>query len=223
VQDASLDTVLTVMNAIFSVIFLGDFLYRIVTAPSGGAYFFKHFGWADLLASLPFTQFKILRIFRLIRVYRLLREVGTSTIGRALIKDRAGSSLYILLFMGISVLEFGSLMILRVEQGAPGANITTASDALWYTIVTISTVGYGDQYPVTDAGRIIGSGIIVVGVGIFGTFTGYLANFFLAPKNPAPQLDAAGTGTATVEGLRLRLEESEAKLTEIRKLLVGPT
>jgi voltage-gated potassium channel len=156
-------------------------------------------------------------------VYRLLREVGTRTIGRALIKDRAGSSLYILLFMGISVLEFGSLAILRVEQGAPGANITSASDALWYTIVTISTVGYGDQYPVTDAGRIIGSGIIVVGVGIFGTFTGYLANFFLAPKNPAPQPDAAGTGTATGEGLRLRLEESEAKLTEIRKLLVEPT
>ena len=69
----------------------------------------------------------------------------------------------------------------------------------------------------------IGAGIIVLGVGIFGTFTGYLANFFLSPKNPAPPVDAAGTGTATVEGLRQRLEESEAKLTEIRKLLAGPT
>ena len=194
-RTTSLDTVLTVMNAIFSVIFLADFLYRIVTAPSAGAYFFKHFGWADLLASVPFAQFKILRIFRLIRVYRLLREVGIRTIGRALIKDRAGSSLYILLLMGIFVLEFGSLTMLRVEQDAPGANITTASDAIWYTIVTISTVGYGDQYPVTDAGRIIGSGIIVLGVGIFGTFTGYLANFFLAPKkkDPAPPVDAADT------------------------------
>jgi voltage-gated potassium channel len=211
------------MNALFSVIFLADFLYRIFTAPSAGAYFFKHFGWADLLASLPFQQFKVLRIFRLIRVYRLLRQVGTKTIGRALVKDRAGSSLYVLLFMGISVLEFGSLTILRVEQGAPGANITTASDALWYTIVTISTVGYGDQYPITDAGRVIGAGIIVVGVGIFGTFTGYLANFFLAPKTPAPQVDATDTSTATVEGLRLRLEESEAKLIEIRKLLAEPT
>jgi hypothetical protein len=225
VQDESLDTVLTVMNAIFSMIFLADFLYRTVTAPSAGAYFFKHFGWADLLASLPFTQFKILRIFRLIRVYRLLREVGIPAVGRALIKDRAGSSLYILLLMGIFVLEFGSLTMLRVEQGAPGANITTASDALWYTIVTISTVGYGDQYPVTEAGRIIGTGIIVVGVGIFGTFTGYLANFFLSPKkkDAAPPVDAGDTGTATVKGLRLRLEESEAKLTEIRKLLAEPT
>jgi Ion transport protein len=225
VQEKSLDTVLEVMNAVFSVIFVADFLYRIVTAPSAGAYFFKHFGWADLLASVPVAQFKILRVFRLIRVYRLLREVGIRTIGRALSKDRAGSSLYILLLMGILVLEFGSLAMLRVEQGARGANITTASDAIWYTIVTISTVGYGDQYPVTDAGRFIGAGIIVVGVGIFGTFTGYLANFFLSPqkKEPAPPVDAADTTTATVEGLRLRLEESEAKLTEIRKLLVEPT
>ncbi|GAA3675500.1 ion transporter [Arthrobacter ginkgonis] len=224
VQDTSLDTVLTVMNALFSVVFLIDFLYRIVTAPAAGAYFFKHFGWADLLASLPFAQFKILRVFRLIRVYRLLREVGIRTIGRTLSKDRAGSSLYILLLMGIFVLEFGSLAMLRVEQDAPGANITTASDALWYTIVTISTVGYGDQYPVTDAGRFIGAVVIVIGVGIFGTFTGYLANFFLSPKkNPAPSVEAAGTGTASVEALRLRLEESEAKLTEIRKLVVEPT
>ncbi|SDK90897.1 ion transporter [Arthrobacter sp. ok362] len=225
VQQQSLDTVLSVMNGIFSVVFLADFLYRIVTAPSAGAYFFKHFGWADLLASLPFTQFKILRIFRLIRVYRLLREVGLGAISRALIKDRAGSSLYILLLMGILVLEFGSLTMLRVEQDAPAANITTASDALWYTIVTISTVGYGDQYPVTDAGRIVGSGVIVVGVGIFGTFTGYLANFFLSPKQkePEPPVGAADTSTATVEGLRLRLEESEAKLTEIRRLLVEPS
>ena len=62
-----------------------------------------------------------------------------------------------------------------------------ASDALWYTIATISTVGYGDQYPVTNAGRIVGSMIIVVGVGIFGTFTGYLANLFLAPRKKAPE------------------------------------
>lgn len=224
-QDKSLDTVLTAMNALFSMIFVADFLFRIFTAPSAGAYFFKHFGWADLLASVPLAQFKILRVFRLARVYRLLRDVGIQTVGRALLKDRAGSSLYILLIMGIFVLEFGSLAVLSVEQNAPGANITSASDSLWYTIVTISTVGYGDQYPVTDAGRLIGTGIIVVGVGIFGTFTGYLANFFLAPKkkDSAPPLDAADTSPATVERLRLSLEESEAKLAEIRKLLAGPT
>ncbi|MGP4033331.1 ion transporter [Pseudarthrobacter sp. 1C304] len=225
VQDESLDTVLMVMNGIFSVIFVADFLYRIVTAPSAAAYFFRHFGWADLVASVPLAQFKILRVFRLVRVYRLLDDVGTRTVRRALIRDRAGSSLYALLLMGIFVLEFGSLLILRVEQNAPGANITTASDAIWYTVVTISTVGYGDQYPVTEAGRLVGTAVIVVGVGIFGTFTGYLANFFLSPrkKSSAPPVAGTDTSAATVERLRLSLEESEAKLAEIRKLLAGPT
>lgn len=225
VQDKSLDTVLTVMNGIFSAIFVADFLYRIVTAPSAGAYFFRHFGWADLVASVPLAQFKILRVFRLVRVYRLLGDVGTRTVRRALIRDRAGSSLYVLLLMGILVLEFGSLLILRVEQNAPGANITTASDAIWYTVVTISTVGYGDQYPVTEAGRLVGTAVIVVGVGIFGTFTGYLANFFLSPrkKGSAPPVAVTDTSAATVERLRLSLEESEAKLAEIRRLLAGPT
>ena len=96
---------------------------------------------------------KILRIFRLVRVFRLLREYGVKNIARSLLKDRAGSALLTLLLMGILVLEFGSLEILHVEQNAPGANITSASDALWYVIVTISTVGYGDRYPVTNEGR----------------------------------------------------------------------
>jgi len=76
--------------------------------------------------------------------------------------------------------------MLHLEKNAPGANITTASDALWYVIVTMSTVGYGDQYPVTNPGREMGSFIIVIGVGIFGTLTGYLANIFLTPHADTP-------------------------------------
>ena len=185
IEDTNLDQVLNVMNGLLSVIFLGDFSYRLFTATSKSRYFVRQFGWADLLASLPFEQFKILRIFRLVRVFRLLREHGIKKIGRTLIKDRAGSALLTLLLMGILVLEFGSLAVLNIEQFAVGANITTGGDAVWYVIVTISTVGYGDQYPVTNAGRVAGALIIVIGVGIFGTFTGYLANIFLSPaKQP---------------------------------------
>ncbi|KAF2413534.1 hypothetical protein B1729_09570 [Microbacterium sp. B35-04] len=179
--DSALELVLSVMNALFSAIFLGDFIYRISTAPSPGRYFFRGFGWADLLASLPFPQFKILRLFRLLRVFRLLRELGPRTVWATLTHDRANSALMTLLLMGVLVLQFGSITILAVEENADGANITSASDALWYTLVTISTVGYGDRFPVTNAGRLIGTLIIVVGVGIFGTFTGYLANLFLGP------------------------------------------
>ena len=155
VTDEALSAVIFAMNALFSAIFLVDFAYRFVTAPSRSDYFLRRFGWADLLASLPFPQFKVLRVFRLVRVVRLLRELGIRNIGRSLVRDPAGSALYVLLLLGIFVLQFGSLLMLHIEKASPDANITTGSDALWYTIETISTVGYGDQYPVTNAGRLM--------------------------------------------------------------------
>ncbi|WP_246159886.1 potassium channel family protein [Microbacterium rhizomatis] len=231
VDDASIQIVLMVMNGLFSVIFLGDFIYRLSTAPSRSAYFFRHFGWADLLASLPFAQLKVLRVFRLVRVYRLLRQLGPRTIWRTLTRDRAGSALLILLLMGILVLEFGSISILYIEKDAPGANITSGSDAIWYVIVTISTVGYGDQYPVTNLGRLIGALIIIVGVGIFGTFTGYLANLFLSPRSDdgegedaeplvqSPPVASVHASSAEVEELRSLLLTSQSELAEIKRLL----
>ncbi|GAA5202683.1 ion transporter [Microbacterium jejuense] len=202
--DPSLQTVLSVMNGLFSVIFLLDFVYRIFTAPSATKYFFRDFGWADLLASLPFAEFKILRIFRLVRVYRLLRKLGVRTLIRTLVQDRANSALMTLLLMGILVLQFGSISMLAIEEHAEGANITTASDAIWYTIVTIATVGYGDTYPVTNLGRILGAMIIIVGIGIFGTFTGYLANVFLGPStsgSAAGEVDAAAAPTGGADAV----------------------
>ena len=109
IQDPGLDTVLWVMNAILSAIFLIDFTYRLFTAESKTHYFFRMFGWADLLASLPVQQVKVLRVFRLVRVFRLLRAYGAKNVARSLLQDRAGSALLTLLLMGILVLEFGSL------------------------------------------------------------------------------------------------------------------
>ena len=108
VSDESLDTVLLAMNALLTVILFADFVYRITTAPSRSTYFFRQFGWADLLASLPLLELKVLRVFRLVRVFRLLRENGTRVIGNRLLRNRAGSALLTLLLMGILVLEFGS-------------------------------------------------------------------------------------------------------------------
>jgi hypothetical protein len=222
VSDPNMDTVLYVMNALFSAIFLADFTYRLFTAESKSRYFFRHFGWADLLASLPVEQLKILRLFRVVRVFRLLREYGLKNITRSLVKDRAGSALFTLLLMGILVLEFGSLEILHIEQYAPDANITSASDALWYVIVTISTVGYGDRYPVTNDGRLCGTLIIVVGVGIFGTFTGYLANLFLAPsKKPAVTQGSSAEAAARTKVSQLKelMAQQQAAMDEIDVLL----
>jgi voltage-gated potassium channel len=213
VEDESLDTVLSVMNGLLTVILFADFVYRLATAPSRSAYFFRQFGWADLLASIPLLQLKVLRVFRLARVFRLLRANGVRVIGNRLLRNRAGSALLTLLLMGILVLEFGSLWMLALEQTAPDANIVNASDALWYTIVTISTVGYGDQFPVTTGGRVLGAIVIVIGVGIFGTFTGYLANLFLAPK---PPLEAA---TEVEEAVQVAVDTRE-RVDRLRELLV---
>lgn len=217
VQDQALDYVLAIMNVPITIIFLIDFLYRLKTAPSRSDYFFRNWGWADLLASLPFQQTKILRLFRMVKVFRLLQEYGTRNIVRSLVKDKAGSALLMLLFIAIIVLEFGSLILLRLEANVPGANITTASDALWYIIVTMSTVGYGDQYPITNPGRVVGTVIIIVGVGVFGTLTGYLANLFLTPtKKPDTAPSELQARLADLKSLNERqakaIEELEAQL-----------
>ena len=224
-EDKHLDTVLFLMNGLLSFVFLVDFLYRLFTAGSKSAYFFRQFGWADLVSVAPFHWLKLFRLFRLVRVIRLERANGSRRMVRSLLRDRAGSALALLLLMGILVLEFGSLYMLHIEQNAPGANITTASDALWYVIVTISTVGYGDTYPVTDRGRLAGSIIIVVGVGIFGTFTGYLANLFLAPKVDA---GAAESSTADddvhvkLDQLKGLMAQQQSAIEEIDLLLQRP-
>lgn len=225
VREKSLEYVIMSMNLVLSIVLFGDFCYRLLTAPSRMGYLLRDYGWADFLASLPLSQLKVLRIFRLVRVYRILRTYGGRRVRRRLIRERAGSALFTLLLMAILVLQFGSLVMLRLESGAPDATITTASDAIWFNIVTMATVGYGDTYPVTNWGRFFGSFIIIIGVGIFGTLTGYLANAFVgAGRSPAPpEPRPAGTdpdgALARLDALDAAVEQQKAALGEIERLL----
>jgi voltage-gated potassium channel len=223
-RDPATQTVVRAVDVLLSLIFLADFGARLHRAPSGWNYFLWQFGWADLLASLPLPQVKVLRVFRLVRVIRLLRRYGAANIVRRLASDRAGSALFTLLLIGVFVLEFGSLGMLGLERTQPDANITTASDALWYTIVTMSTVGYGDTYPVGSSGRALAVGIIVVGVGIFGTLTGWLANFSLTPHRAPPASPAPPTlreAHHRIEPLTELLDQQRAALAELETLLRG--
>ena len=100
---------------------------------------------------------------------------------REFVADRAGNALLTVVFLVFCVLEFGALAVLSAERSSPDANITNASDAIWWAYVTITTVGYGDQFPVTNAGRLVGVLVMTAGVGLFGTLSGFLANTFLTP------------------------------------------
>jgi voltage-gated potassium channel len=225
-RDSATQNVVYTIDVVLSVVFLIDFLIRLKRAPVKTDYLFRGYGWADLLASLPLPQIKVLRIFRLIRVARVVRRAGGRGIIRSLIRERAESALLSLLFIAILVLEFGSLSMLGLERNAEDANITNASDALWYVIATMSTVGYGDQFPVTAGGRQLGALIIVVGVGIFGTLAGFLTNVFLAPRKEHPDpADKADAGAPLAEAhARLRqlkdlLAQQQAAIVELERML----
>jgi voltage-gated potassium channel len=195
---SEIGTVVAVVDLSISIIFLADFLARLRKAKDRRLYFVQGLGWLDLISCVPFLRFA--RIVRIIRVVRKLRaEGGMEKALNDLGNARASSSLLLVVFIAILVWEFGSVAILSVEIRDPNGNIKTGSDALWYSLVTMSTVGYGDRYPVTNLGRIIGSVIIIVGVGLFGTLTGFLANSFLAPRGTKSTEDSTQTEPAAAD------------------------
>jgi voltage-gated potassium channel len=77
------------------------------------------------------------------------------------------------------VMFVASLAALDAERGHPDANIVTFKDAVWWSFATITTVGYGDHYPVTDAGRLIAAALMVCGIGLLGVVTGWLASWLI--------------------------------------------
>ena len=224
--DPILKGVVLIMDSFLTIIFLSDFLYRFFTAESKIDYFFKNWGWADLLASLPAQQLKLFRFFRIVRVIRLLRQFGLKNMVNEVIGNRAGGALYITVFLVIIVLEFAGTAIIAVEGDNPQANIQTASDAVWWGFVTITTVGYGDHYPVSASGRIVGMIVMMLGVGLFGVLTGFLANAFLAEDDQSQPAISAGEPQQQLAKFRQLLEEQEqmnialrAQLVEIEQLL----
>ena len=189
IQNPDIDQVVVIMDSILTVVFASDLIRRLVVADDRMAYLTRGWGWVDVLATFPLLR--ILRILRIARVLMVMRRFGGPWQAfRAFFSNKAAGGLLIVLLIAILVMEWGALLVLAVERGQEGANIENAEDAIWYLLVTMSTVGYGDHFPVTDLGRIIGSVIIVVGVGVFGTLTGFLANFFLAPSEATAAVDA---------------------------------
>ena len=97
-------------------------------------------------------------------------------------KRLAESTLLVVVGMVLLVVTFGSILIVLVEAPAAGANILTGNDAVWWSIVTVSTVGYGDRFPVTTVGRFIGTMIDIMVVSLFSVLTSYIATQFMARR-----------------------------------------
>ncbi len=211
--------VVLIIDGCLTIVFLSDFTYRLLRADSRRGYFLHDGGWLDLIGSLPLLR--VFRIFRVLRVSRLLREFGVGALAQWIVRQRAQSALYVVGFLVVVVLETSSIIMLPLEARSPDANITTGGDALWWGIVTVTTVGYGDQFPVTTGGRFVGVVVLVVGVALFGTFTGFLANSFLSsPKGDTDAPDADPGSTAAMLGdVRRELAEQEDRSAALRRRL----
>ena len=141
---------------------------------------------------------------------RLLQDAGLRRFRRAVLRDRAGSTLLGVLFVTLVLIEVVSTLMLAIEVHADGSNIHTPSDALWWTYVTIATVGFGDRYPVTDTGRVVGVVTMTVGVVLFGALTAFLADNFIRPRTSQRTGEAADNAELRVEIAEIIRREVQA-------------
>jgi len=173
---------LYLIDDLICVLFLYDFFYRFIKAPSKLK--FLKWGWIDLISSIPtFEYLRYGRLIRLIRIFRILRAFrSVKYLTSHIFKTRTKGTFSTVSLISFLMLIFGSISILQVET-VPESNIKTAGDAIWWAFVTITTVGYGDKFPVTGEGRIIAAFLMVTGVALFGTFTGFIAAWFMGEKS----------------------------------------
>lgn len=224
--DPIIKEVIAGIDMFITIIFMLDFLYRFFTAESKRDYFFRNWGWADFLSAMPTSQLNIFRIFRVLRVFRLLRLLGWRAMWDEMWHKRAGSALFLTVFLVLLLLEFGGIAIVYTEADAPNANITSAADAIWWGYVTITTVGYGDHYAVTNSGRLVSMLVMTAGVALFGVITGFLANAFLEPEADESWETNSALGERHMAEIRGLLQDQDKvnealliRLERIEKLL----
>ena len=164
------------------ILFFLDFLLSLARAPKKGSYFVR-WGWLDLASSIPMVDaLRWGRAARVVRILRVLRGIRSMKIlAGFVLKRRAEGTFLAAGLVAIILLTFASIAILQVET-APEANIKTPEDAFWWSFVTITTVGYGDKFPLSTEGRVIAVFLMLAGVGLFGTLSGFVAAWFIEPE-----------------------------------------
>lgn len=157
----------------------------------------------------PLRVVRSARGVRILRLGRLVALLGGSTVRTK--RSLHARAVTWVLFVSGSLTIVCSILMLEVERHAQGSNIHSYGDALWWSVTTVSTVGYGDRFPVTSAGRVIALGLILAGVSLFGVVTASIAAWFVRriEEDPAP-------GGDDIVG---RLERVEASLARIEAAL----
>jgi voltage-gated potassium channel len=184
-------TILDYADLMVCVVFFGDFLVSLYRADNKWRYFIT-WGWIDLLSSIPVVDVtRWGRAARILRILRLLRGLRATYMMVTLVRQNRGQhTVMALCLIVITLLTFASVAILQFESG-PQGNIKSAEDAVWWSLVTITTVGYGDRYPTTTEGRMVAVLLMGAGVGLFGTFSGFLASWFSGEEDSTTKEIAA--------------------------------
>ncbi len=181
------------------VVFTIEYLLRLWTSdlderyPGGSfrkrvGFFFSTFGLIDLIAILPFylplifpfdlRVVRILRITRLVRIFKLGRySKSMKTISSVLRETR--SELGITLFIAFIMLVLASTLMYYIEGEVQPDKFASIGHSFWWAVATLTTVGYGDVYPVTAMGKILSGAIALIGVGIVALPTGIISSAFV--------------------------------------------
>ena len=209
--DDNTDTgrVLHYADTVLCLLFFADFAYCFAKAKDKAKYF-ATWGWLDLLSSIPAIDvLRWGRAARVARVLRVLRGVRSARIlMRFILERRAQSAALAAAFSSIVVIAASSILVLHSESGAGAeANIRSAEDAIWWSIVTLTTVGYGDRYPVTTEGRLIAVVLMMAGVAVIGTWAGIAASWFMT-TGQEHQDDRLAALRSEIRELRRLIEQS---------------
>ena len=198
------------------IVFLTDFFVRFKQAPSKLA--FLKWGWIDFVSSIPAVNvFRVGRVARIIRILRVLRAFrSTKNLVLYLSRERKTTSLAAVTAITLVAIVFAAIAVLQFET-SPDSNIKNAEDALWWAFVTVTTVGYGDKFPLSTEGRVVACILMVIGVGLFGTFTGFIASLFVQPELTQDE-SAHERVLREIRSLDGKISSLEAKLDELKIL-----
>ena len=163
--------------------FFADFLKQLFQV-KGARLAYMKYGWIDLLSSIPSIPIlQIGRIFRILRLLKVMRQVSKlSDLTEGLFRNPTAGAFAVTSVLAVSTVFMSAFLVLEAEYNVPEAKIRTAGDALWWAVTTVTTVGYGDVYPITAAGRYVGVVTMLVGIAVAGSLTAAMASLLIRKR-----------------------------------------